>query len=192
MLQQGTPWIAALFGFFAAQVGAFGHNWVHQPKYKWMAYLSLDLVGFSSDQWYRAHLLQHHMYTNTPWDNHFKGMRWYQLLHAQLPSFLQLSLSRALSLSLSLSHTLSHTSSYAASAFLRWRPQFHAVEGTDPFLIADSTVPRSWLQANVMPYINPLLLTVGLPGNYLAHLKFLLRGQEVITGRWKVHRDLPS
>lgn len=28
------------------------HNWVHQPKYKWMAYLSLDLVGFSSDQWY--------------------------------------------------------------------------------------------------------------------------------------------
>ena len=43
------------------------------PRYKLWAYLSLDTVGFSSDGWYREHLLQHHMYTNTPWDNHFKG-----------------------------------------------------------------------------------------------------------------------
>ena len=43
------------------------------PRYKLWAYLSLDTVGFSSDGWYREHLLQHHMYTNTPWDNHFLG-----------------------------------------------------------------------------------------------------------------------
>jgi len=57
----------------AAQLGAFGHNWVHQPKYKLWAVLSLDTIGFSSEQWFREHNLQHHMYTNTPWDNHFKG-----------------------------------------------------------------------------------------------------------------------
>jgi fatty acid desaturase/cytochrome b involved in lipid metabolism len=62
-----------ILGFFAAQLGAFGHNWVHQPKYKRWAMLSLDTIGFSSDQWCREHNLQHHMYTNTPWDNHFKG-----------------------------------------------------------------------------------------------------------------------
>ena len=37
------------------------------------ALLSLDLCGFSSEAWYRDHNLQHHMYTNTPWDNHFRG-----------------------------------------------------------------------------------------------------------------------
>lgn len=36
-----------------------------------------------------------------------------------------------------------------------------------------------------MPFINPLLLTFGLPGNYLAHLKFLLRGQEEMSV-WKL------
>ena len=60
-------------GFTAAWLGAFGHNWVHQPKYKLWAHLSLDVVGFSSDAWFREHNLQHHMYTNTPWDNHFTG-----------------------------------------------------------------------------------------------------------------------
>lgn len=60
-------------GFTAAWLGAFGHNWVHQPKYKLWAHLSLDVVGFSSDAWFREHNLQHHMYTNTPWDNHFRG-----------------------------------------------------------------------------------------------------------------------
>ena len=52
---------------------AFGHNWVHQPKYRTWAYLSLDTIGFSSTGWFREHVLQHHMYTNTPWDNHFRG-----------------------------------------------------------------------------------------------------------------------
>ncbi len=60
-------------GFTAAWLGAFGHNWVHQPKYKLWAHLSLDVVGFSSDAWFREHNLQHHMFTNTPWDNHFQG-----------------------------------------------------------------------------------------------------------------------
>ena len=57
-------------------LGAFGHNWVHQPKYyRWgWALLSLDTIGFSSEAWFREHNLQHHMYTNTPWDNHFRGM----------------------------------------------------------------------------------------------------------------------
>ena len=60
-------------GFVTSWLGAFGHNWVHQPRYKSWAYLSLDTIGFSSDGWFREHVLQHHMYTNTPWDNHFKG-----------------------------------------------------------------------------------------------------------------------
>jgi len=70
-----TPTIptAVLCGVLASFLGAFGHNWIHQPDYKHYAYLSLDLIGFSSDGWYREHLLQHHMYTNTPLDNHFKG-----------------------------------------------------------------------------------------------------------------------
>lgn len=59
-------------GLISAIVGGFGHNFVHQPGYKWHA-LSLDISGFSSHGWFREHLLQHHMYTNTPFDNHFLG-----------------------------------------------------------------------------------------------------------------------
>ena len=73
--QSGSFVAAALTGVAASWLGGFGHNWVHQPKYKlrgW-ALLSLDLCGFSSEAWYRDHNLQHHMYTNTPWDNHFRG-----------------------------------------------------------------------------------------------------------------------
>lgn len=72
----GRLWMAFFWGFPASWMGAFGHNWVHQPKYysRGWAILSLDLVGFSSEQWYREHVLQHHMYTNTPWDNHFYGL----------------------------------------------------------------------------------------------------------------------
>jgi hypothetical protein len=62
-----------MLGMTGSFLGAFGHNWVHIPKYKFYAYLSLDTIGFSSDGWFREHNLQHHMYTNTPWDNHFKG-----------------------------------------------------------------------------------------------------------------------
>ena len=64
---------AIAFGFTSTWLGAFGHNWVHQPRYKLWACLSLDTIGFSSNAWFRDHNLQHHMYTNTPWDNHFEG-----------------------------------------------------------------------------------------------------------------------
>jgi len=73
MYVTGSFLAALLFGFVAALLGAFGHNWVHQPQYRMWAFLSLDTIGFSSTAWYREHVLQHHMYTNTPWDNHFKG-----------------------------------------------------------------------------------------------------------------------
>jgi fatty acid desaturase/cytochrome b involved in lipid metabolism len=73
MYAAGSFLSAVLFGFMSALLGAFGHNWVHQPQYRFWAFLSLDTIGFSSTGWYREHVLQHHMYTNTPWDNHFKG-----------------------------------------------------------------------------------------------------------------------
>lgn len=69
-------YVASFFtGIMASYLGSFGHNWVHQPKYKHMGYalISLDTVGFSSEQWYRDHVLHHHMYTNTPWDHHLHG-----------------------------------------------------------------------------------------------------------------------
>jgi len=59
-------------GVVGAWLGGFGHNFVHQPKYRFYGY-SLDLLGYSSEGWYREHNLQHHMYTNTPLDNHFDG-----------------------------------------------------------------------------------------------------------------------
>jgi len=67
-------------------------------------------------------VLQHHMYTNTPWDNHFRG--------------------------------------------------------TDPFLVTDPSVERHWVQAKIMPYIHPLILTFGLVANYMAHLTEMLQGRE--------------
>jgi len=73
MYWSGSFFAAVAFGFASALLGAFGHNWVHQPDYRLWAYLSLDTVGFSSSGWFREHVLQHHMYTNTPWDNHFRG-----------------------------------------------------------------------------------------------------------------------
>ena len=77
----GLLYVTARFVFLvpAALVSAilrsFGHNWVHQPKYKdWgWALLSLDVNGFSSEGWYRDHVLHHHMFTNTPWDHHYFG-----------------------------------------------------------------------------------------------------------------------
>ena len=73
--QSGSLAAAAATGAVASVLAAFGHNWVHQPKYKqWgWALLALDTVGYSSEGWYRDHVLQHHMYTNTPWDHHFLG-----------------------------------------------------------------------------------------------------------------------
>ena len=59
----GSRLTAIASGVLGAYVGAFGHNWVHQPKYKdWgWGILSLDFLGFSSECWFRDHVLQHHM-----------------------------------------------------------------------------------------------------------------------------------
>eukprot|EP00397_Hematodinium_sp_SG-2012_P014843 GEMP01015103.1.p1 GENE.GEMP01015103.1~~GEMP01015103.1.p1 ORF type:complete len:459 (+),score=91.61 GEMP01015103.1:184-1560(+) len=65
--------LAIFFGIVSSWLGGYGHNWVHQPNYYWWAVISLDGIGLTSDEWIRTHLLQHHMYVNTPWDNHFKG-----------------------------------------------------------------------------------------------------------------------
>ena len=73
LLSSASIFAALALGISASWLGGFGHNWVHQPKYKNWAYLSLDTLGFSSDGWYREHVLQHHIYTNTWWDNHFEG-----------------------------------------------------------------------------------------------------------------------
>ena len=129
LLCSGTIIAAVCTGFSASWLGAFGHNWVHQPRYKFWAYLSLDTIGFSSDAWFREHNLQHHMYTNTPWDNHH--------------------------------------------------------EGTAPFLITDPTVERNAIQRYILPYINPVILSVGLYGNYIAHTVELMKGNEVAT-LWKL------
>ena len=59
LLRSGSPIAAACLGFAAAWLGAFGHNWVHQPRYRLWARLSLDTIGFSSDAWFREHNLQH-------------------------------------------------------------------------------------------------------------------------------------
>ena len=60
----GSRLTAIASGVLGAYVGAFGHNWVHQPKYKdWgWGILSLDFLGFSSECWFRDHVLQHHMW----------------------------------------------------------------------------------------------------------------------------------
>ncbi|KAL3766412.1 hypothetical protein ACHAW5_008649 [Stephanodiscus triporus] len=59
LLSSGSPVAAVCLGFTAAWLGAFGHNWVHHPRYRLWARLSLDTIGFSSDAWFREHNLQH-------------------------------------------------------------------------------------------------------------------------------------
>ena len=119
---------AALSGLSGAILGAFGHNWVHQPEFRHRSRLSLDVIGLNSDTWYREHNLQHHMYTNTPFDNHFRG--------------------------------------------------------TDPFLITNPTVPRTWIQQNVTPFIAPAILAFGLVTNYIYHTIELVKGHE----KWHISK----
>ena len=58
-------------GLCGALLAGFGHNWAHQPKYNSWAWV-LDLEGLTSRNWFVAHVLTHHMYTNLPGDNHFR------------------------------------------------------------------------------------------------------------------------
>jgi hypothetical protein len=37
-------------------MGGFGHNWVHQKKYRSWAF-GLDLVGLNSENWLKEHNL---------------------------------------------------------------------------------------------------------------------------------------
>ena len=53
-----------------------------------------------------------------------------------------------------------------------------------PFLVTDPTVERNVLQQYVMPYVNPVVLSFGLYGNYMAHLTEVLKGNEVVSP-WK-------
>jgi len=46
------PLVLALHIVASGILGGYGHNWVHQPQYRSWATLSLDLVGFSSENWY--------------------------------------------------------------------------------------------------------------------------------------------
>lgn len=66
---------AAVFvwAIVSALMGSYGHNWIHQPNYRFWAVIGLDLPGLSSENWLREHVLQHHMYTNTPLDPHWFG-----------------------------------------------------------------------------------------------------------------------
>ena len=65
------------------------------------------------------------MYTNTPWDNHFKG--------------------------------------------------------TDPFLVTDPTVERTWLQKLIVPALYPLIVGCGLPANFITHGVGIITGDEVFS-----------
>lgn len=62
-----------VWGFVSGLMATYGHNWIHQPKYRFWAVIGLDLPGLSSENWLREHTLQHHMYTNTPRDPHWFG-----------------------------------------------------------------------------------------------------------------------
>lgn len=73
LVYTGSMLVIPICALMCGLTGAYGHNWIHQPRYKHWGYLSMDPLGMSSDCWFREHVLQHHMYTNTPWDNHFRG-----------------------------------------------------------------------------------------------------------------------
>lgn len=73
MYQTGSHAMAAIMGVVCTWLGAFGHNFVHQPKYFAHARFALDAIGLSASVWRREHVLQHHIYTNTERDNHWEG-----------------------------------------------------------------------------------------------------------------------
>ena len=63
--------LAVCTGCFGAILLGFGHNWAHQPAYHSWAWV-LDLEGTNSQDWFVAHDLTHHMYTNLPSDQHYR------------------------------------------------------------------------------------------------------------------------
>lgn len=92
LFYRGTFAAALMLGACSAIVGAFGHNFVHQPRFHLLARACLDCIGLSADVWRREHVLQHHMYTNTPKDNHWLGTAPFFIVDPHEPrSFLQRS-----------------------------------------------------------------------------------------------------
>jgi hypothetical protein len=57
MWHSGHFLAAVLTGLVATWLGAIGHNWVHQYRYRFWAYLSLDAIGLNSTAWEREHNL---------------------------------------------------------------------------------------------------------------------------------------
>jgi hypothetical protein len=49
--------VVCVWAIVSALVGSYGHNWIHQPKYRFWAVLGLDLAGMSSENWLREHVL---------------------------------------------------------------------------------------------------------------------------------------
>lgn len=70
---KGSILLAVLQGMVGGLIGGFGHSFVHSPRYRHWAYFSLDILGLFSESWVDEHLLRHHVYTNTTFDNHFEG-----------------------------------------------------------------------------------------------------------------------
>jgi len=59
-----------------------------------------------------------------------------------------------------------------------WDNHYH---GTDPWLVTEPTKPRHFLQKYVTPFLNPIILSFGLVGNFSAHTIELIKGREQIT-----------
>ena len=128
----GSFLAAFVTGLVGAVLCSFGHNWTHQPKYKRWGWgiLSMDVNGYSSEGWFREHVLQHHMFTNTPWD--------------------------------------------------------HNVHAMEPFILADPTIPRNFIQKNISPYLVHIFFCFGSYFNYLFHTIWLLQGWE----EWSVGKPI--
>jgi hypothetical protein len=61
-----TGWLSPAVGtgLCGALLAGYGHNWAHQPRYDFWAWV-LDLEGLHSRNWFVAHVLTHHMYVDS-------------------------------------------------------------------------------------------------------------------------------
>lgn len=54
-------------------------------------------------------------------------------------------------------------------------------KGIEPFLIVDPTRKRNFIQGKILPFLNPLVLSFGVLGNYIICTVFLIIGNEKFT-----------
>lgn len=59
-----------------------------------------------------------------------------------------------------------------------WDNHYH---GTDPWIMTDPTKPRHILQKYISPFVNPIILTFGVIGNFSGHAVELIKGNEKFT-----------